>query len=129
MRLTIIRGLPGSGKTTYAKQHFDCLHLENDMMWITDGRYEFKSELYESQKAQLRNFVKTALLSSIDVVVSSTFVTLEEIKVYKQIADWYLADFKVLRCSGCFPSKHCVPAERLTQMAETFEDYPGEEFG
>ena len=31
-KLTIIRGLPGSGKSTYAKSRYNCLILENDVV-------------------------------------------------------------------------------------------------
>lgn len=128
MRLTIVRGLPGSGKTTYTKKHFDCLHLENDMMWVVDGKYEFKPEIYVEQKTHLRYLVREALGFGIDVVVSSTFITAADIDAYRNLAEAYKADFKVIRCSGSFKSTHEVPEVRFQQMAADFEDYPGEEF-
>lgn len=41
MKLTLIRGLPGSGKTTLAKQ-LGVLHVEADMYFMRDGRYQFE---------------------------------------------------------------------------------------
>lgn len=43
--LTLIRGLPGSGKSTMAKfiaGDTDAVHLEADMYFIKDGEYKFE---------------------------------------------------------------------------------------
>jgi predicted kinase len=41
--LTIVRGLPGSGKSTYAKS-LNVFHIEADMFCMKDGKYEFDAE-------------------------------------------------------------------------------------
>jgi len=42
-KIILIRGLPGSGKTTAAKE-FDCFHLEADMFFVRDNIYSFNKE-------------------------------------------------------------------------------------
>lgn len=127
MRLTVIRGFPGSGKTTYAKKHFDCVHLENDMLWVVDGVYRFDRSRYEAQKSLLRQLVHCVLQLGVDVVVSSTFVTIADVDLYREIAENYNADFHVLRCVGTFDSTHDVPKSVMARMISQFEAYPGEE--
>jgi len=39
-KLILVRGLPGSGKSTFAKT-FGCLHVEADMFYIVGGKYRF----------------------------------------------------------------------------------------
>jgi adenylate kinase family enzyme len=45
-RLIIIRGLPGSGKSTFAKSYFNgYIHLEADMYFVQpDGSYDWVAE-------------------------------------------------------------------------------------
>lgn len=41
-KLTIIRCLPGSGKSTYAARNYpNTFHVETDMFHIHDGEYDF----------------------------------------------------------------------------------------
>lgn len=98
------------------------------MMWIVDGKYEFKSEIYSEQKTNLRYLARGALVFGIDIVISSTFVTVADVDMYRNLAEAFKADFKVIRCLGSFKSTHEVPEVRFRQMVADFEDYPGEEF-
>lgn len=43
MKVKILRGLPGSGKSTYAKKLAEegWLHFENDMYFMKNGKYVF----------------------------------------------------------------------------------------
>jgi len=38
--LILVRGLPGSGKSTFAKS-LGGVHIETDMFFIQDGEYKF----------------------------------------------------------------------------------------
>jgi Chromatin associated protein KTI12 len=44
-RLVLIRGVPGSGKSTRARELQEYLHFEADMYFIRDGAYTFDSDL------------------------------------------------------------------------------------
>ena len=42
MRLILVRGVPGSGKSTFAAKVFPgAFHVENDMFHVKDGEYRF----------------------------------------------------------------------------------------
>ena len=42
MRFILVRGVPGSGKSTFAAKVFSgAFHVENDMFHVKDGKYRF----------------------------------------------------------------------------------------
>jgi len=71
-RLFIIRGLPGSGKTSLAKDYF-CLHLEGDMFAIRGGVYHWNDKDSSGLKALVRldEMVEFSMRKRVDLVVSS----------------------------------------------------------
>lgn len=80
---TIIRGLPGSGKTTYAKKYFpDSLIIEGDQLHANpDGTYEFDGTRVNSGKYIL-SMLKTAYrmgVKHVVVTVAHTGLYLREI--------------------------------------------------
>lgn len=71
-RLFIIRGLPGSGKTTLAKS-YPCLHLEGDMFAIRGGVYHWNDNDSSglTALANLDVMVGFSMEKRCDIVVSS----------------------------------------------------------
>lgn len=126
--LTIIRGIPGSGKSTYAKNHYHCLHLENDMFHIHNGKYEFDTKVQKKAVEWCMTMCDNALANGLDVVVSNTFTKKAFIDAYKKIAEKYDANFEVIRCTGNYQNLHNVPKFVFENMKNNFEDYDGEHF-
>jgi len=127
--LTIIRGLPGSGKSTYARSKRFCgaLVLENDMYRVHNHRYVFKDEETVDAVGWCSEMCREALRNNIDVVVANTFTLAKYVNTYVDMANYYLVPHHVIRCIGEFKNEHNVPDEVMKHMKETFEDWPGEE--
>lgn len=126
-KLIVVRGLPGSGKTTFAKS-FGCFHVENDCYHYRCGEYKFEEVRKMASINWCRSMVDIALQNGFDVVVSNTFVKKQYIESYKKLADEYKAELVVYRMVGKFNNVHNVPEDVKKSMADEFEDWEGELF-
>lgn len=126
--LYLIRGVPGSGKSSFADSLFKCglvdMHLEADMFFLDDvtGQYTFNPhELGLAHKWCQDNTI-VMLSAGYSVAVSNTSTTEREVEVYRQIAEDYDAKFVSLvmenRHNGV--NIHNVPAEKIQQMKSRF---------
>jgi len=123
--LTIVRGLPGSGKSTKAKS-LGCFHVEADMYHIEDGQYNWQAHHVKRAHAWCRRMVEEAIRMHMDVAVSNTFTQVWEFKEYLDMAERYQYNVKVIRCTADYGNIHNVPQANLDRMRERFEDYKGE---
>lgn len=125
-QLIIVRGLPGSGKSTVAKS-FGALHVESDMFFMNDYQYKWSGDKVSNAHRWCAYTVRTAMINGSDVVVSNTFTQKWELQNYIELAATYNYNVRVIRCIGDFGNVHSVPAEALARMKARFEDYEGEE--
>ena len=121
-RLQIIRGLPGSGKTTLALEKYpNLLRLETEMFFYRGGRYRFTKDL---NKAAVKWFLKTVdrfCKRGFDFVVTGVFAAhterLESV-INSAIANGYEVTIKTMTRN--YGSIHGVPQEHFKAMKDDF---------
>lgn len=121
--LYIVRGLPGSGKSTFAKT-LGGTHYEADMYFVTpSGKYEFDGSKIKNAHAWCLDKVKTDMAVAREkIVVSNTFTQEWEMESYFELAKEF--GYKVFsivvenRHGGT--NVHNVPEDKIEQMKNRF---------
>lgn len=138
-KLILVRGLPGSGKSTFARAIAPpSCHWEADMFFCRtfdehgnddgfDGPYKFVPELLTSAHAWCLGMVETFMDEHAStVVVSNTFSQLWEMQPYYELADRLGWDITVIHIVGNWGSIHNVPDEVVAKMRDRWERCEGE---
>jgi hypothetical protein len=125
--LYIIRGLPGSGKSTKANELSDwgTYHYEADMFFTFDGEYKFNSQLLGAAHDWCYSNTVRRLSQGCDVIVSNTFTKLWELERYLAIPG-LLPDVtvSVIEMKTQYESIHNIPEEKFNQMVARWEEIP-----
>lgn len=123
LELILIRGLPGSGKSTFAKL-LDFPIIEADQYFYDDikGKYTFDASKLSEAHVWCQDRVSTYLNGGFSVVVSNTSTTEKEVKVYQDIAERYNAEFVSLIVENRHGNKsiHDVPDNVMENMKKRF---------
>jgi predicted kinase len=122
-KLTLIRGLPGSGKTTLAKTMTHAYHVETDMYFMVNGEYKFDPKQLGPAHDWCQRQAALFLESGKDVVVSNTFTRRWEIEPYEKMAKVLGCGFEVLETNGVYQNVHGVPPEAIERMKARWETY------
>lgn len=124
IELVILRGLPGSGKSTMAKTEYkDYLYYELDHYFCdTNGRYRFESQLVSQAECLLENLVDFALARGENVVVAGVFSTKKSFSRLIDLAAAHGAIVKIIECTENYGNTHRVPVCILEQMRNEFEE-------
>ena len=125
--LYLLRGLPGAGKSTLAKQLIgdrDYCHKEADMYFVdAKGNYNFNPSLLKDAHAWCQEEVEFLMKYEHTIAVSNTFTQEWEMEAYYKLAEQY--GYKVFsiivenRHEGV--NQHGVPADKLEQMKNRFQ--------
>lgn len=127
--LVLVRGLPGSGKSTFAQETFtDHEHYEADMWHVnSDGEYRFDlNEIGRAHEWVQRN-TEYWLRQKKDVVVTNTFVKLSNIAYFVDIARRTKSLLTVITLNTQYGSIHNVPEEVIKKMTEEWQVWPFDE--
>ena len=126
--LTLLRGLPGSGKTYYANQlvaqNPNLVHAEADQYYVRDdGVYEFRKELIKEAHDWCYLKTKVAMDAGKDVVVANVFAEVWQLKRYLELAKNLDVPAMVLLVEGNFGSEHNVPESTIKHMKRIWEPF------
>ena len=125
MMLILIRGLPGSGKSTFAKTLTGYDHFEADMYFIkADGTYKYDRNFIRKAHEWCQQRTYDSLSAGRDVVVSNTFTQLWTMKPYIDMAKTLGAKLLIKEMRNQYGNIHNVPEGVLASMAEQWEELP-----
>lgn len=128
----IMRGLPGSGKSTAARKIFDRYGgfiASADNYWIVGGKYCFdKNKVPANHHWCLRQFVKEIREGTGAIVVDNTNTSLGEFQHYVKIAQAYgykvaIITFECTLADSMKRNTHDVPEQTIKGMWNRMFDY------
>ena len=127
-KLFLLRGLPGSGKSSLAKALSTAMsgHVESDMFFINrKGEYNFDAsklkEAHEWCRKETEDYMKPHGFDT--VIVSNTFTQEWEMKPYYEMAEkyGYMVYSLIVENRHGGVNQHGVPDETLEKMENRFE--------
>ena len=124
--LYLIRGIPGSGKSTFAQSLLDSRLVqricEADDYFMQGGEYRFDFNLLEDAHYQCRRNTWLALYEGMSVAVSNTSCAEWEVETYQTIAREADANFVSIIVENRHDGKniHGCPDAKVEQMKRKF---------
>ena len=130
--LYIVRGLPGSGKTTRATQivnEIGCDMFAADDHFMIDGEYRFDPSKLPAAHAECQAWARSSLMRGASVVVHNTFTQGWEATPYVRMAEAAGAIIEVIDIfdGGCYDvtlaerNVHGVPLAAITAMRNRWD--------
>jgi predicted kinase len=129
--LILVRGLPGSGKSTFANFIWNKYAIceADKFFYDKEGNYNFDANKLKQAHEWCRNEVEIRMKDNMfnpqfypEIVVSNTFTQEWEMKEYYELAKKY--GYRVFRIIienvHCGKSIHSVPNEKIEQMKKRF---------
>ena len=133
--LYIIRGLPGSGKSSIAYELVNNIWNSETEEFVKDfysaddfftdyyGNYNFKPEQLPQAHEQCRQNVERAMQRDMvtKIAVANTFTQAWEAKPYFELAAKHGFSPLVIECQSQFGNIHGVTQETINEMAERWD--------
>ncbi len=125
LTLTIIRGISGSGKSTYAST-LEGVICSADDHFLIDGKYRFDFRQLTEAHASCFRKAQAALGAGENVIIDNTNTQVWEMSPYVMLANVCGAEIRIIRVD-CDPevaaerNTHGVPKTAVLGMAERME--------
>ena len=126
MKLEIVRGLPGAGKSTHARNNKnDSFVVETDQFFIIDQEYKWDYRFIGVAHNWCLAKVVMLLRHERNVIVANTFITVKEMASYIDLQT-YFPDLEIVitELYTMHGSIHNVPAASIDKMAKRWENVP-----
>jgi predicted kinase len=126
LQLILIRGLPGSGKSTMAESMMKdvpgLMWTETDKYFIdSNGEYKFDPQELQDAHAWCQELTEDNLAKGLSTVVSNTFSRKWEMQPYFDMAKAHNAELVILEATGNWKSVHNVPQHTIDAMKKRWE--------
>ena len=121
--MIIVRGMPGSGKSTISKIIGADNHIEADMFFERNGKYNFDIEQLGAAHRWCLNTAQILLNQHKRVIIANTFTTWSEIKAYTHYAQQNGHGITIYTMNTDYGSIHNVPIETMQKMRARFESH------
>jgi AAA domain len=125
----VLRGLPGSGKSTIAQRLVELhgrVHLEADQHFVANGVYRFDPARAADAHAVVARDTLAALQAGRRVVVANTHVRLWEMAAVVGAARLAGRTICFLECRGAWPNVHGLAESVIVSMRQRWERLPSE---
>jgi len=142
VKMFILRGLPGSGKSTYAKaikeklmkagvHENEVVICEADDFFMKkqpDGslKYEWDGNQVALAYAECQKKAEEGIVEGKYVIIANVNPSASDLQIYLDMANRHNAEFKVFRLMNSFQNLHGVPPEKMEKYAARFYSYEGE---
>jgi predicted kinase len=131
MKVIIMRGVSGSGKSTYVRENFSgAVVCSSDNYFMEDGEYKFNpGKLDQAHLECYRSFCEALGNKAEVIVVDNTNIRLMEMSPYIMAAKMAGADYHIVKCI-CDPevagerNLHGVPKASILRMQKNMEMVP-----
>lgn len=128
--ITIMRGLPGSGKSTKAKelsQKTGAIICSTDDFFMIDGKYVFDSRKLGINHMRNHEKVKNLMKeNNLHIIVDNTNIVRKDFSKYVQMAKeyGYEVEYVIVECdveTSIARNTHNVPPDVIRKMAARFQ--------
>lgn len=120
--LYIIRGVPGSGKSTWARTQLGIKPFEADDFFMRDGVYRYQADMVPRAHDFCKRRCENAMQEGQEIIaVANTFTRKWEYNKYLELAEKYGYEVVIHICRGNYKNVHNVPTDVIAKMRERFE--------
>lgn len=122
-KLILIRGLPGSGKSTFARDlqylNTDLFHYESDNFLIEDGKYIWSPERVKNARQECFKGVSYLLNNNFSVIVSNCFISNKAIRKYTKLVN--PSQLFIIEMDSQFVSIHNLNEKTFNNIKESYQ--------
>lgn len=121
-KLIILRGLPGSGKSTWAAQQHAAIYSADHWFVGRDGIYRFDRRQLNYAHGHCESGVLMGMKLGLPVIiVDNTNVTNKEMQPYVDLGKRYGYEIEIRTFTGGYKSVHNVPQATIERMRARWE--------